>query len=93
MSTEGRIQLIVDDGQWQEYDRSLESSDPLGFRVDGKKYIDQLKGTTRKVGPGDAYRAGTASVGGILVEAGFFAFDFMGGSMCSEVGEKITRQF
>jgi acetyl-CoA carboxylase carboxyl transferase subunit beta len=93
MPTEGRIQLIVDDGQWQEYDRDLESGDPLGFRVDGKKYIDQLKATTRKVGPGDAYRAGTAAVGGILVEAGFFAFEFMGGSMGSVVGEKITRQF
>ena len=36
-----------------------------GFRVDGKKYVDQMKSTTRKVGPGDAYRAGTAAIGGI----------------------------
>jgi acetyl-CoA carboxylase carboxyl transferase subunit beta len=93
MSTEGRIHMIVDDGQWQEMDRELESGDPLGFRVDGKKYIDQIKSTGRKIGPGDAYRAGTASVGGIPVEAGFFAFEFMGGSMGSVVGEKITRQF
>ena len=93
MPTEGRIQLVVDDGKWQEHDRDLESSDPLGFRVDGKKYIDQVKGTTRKVGPGDAYRAGTAAIDGIAVEAGFFAFEFMGGSMGSVVGEKITRQF
>ena len=93
MSTEGRIQMIVDAGQWQEFDRDLESSDPLGFRVDGKKYIDQVRGMTRKVGSGDAYRAGTAAVEGIAVEAGFFAFEFMGGSMGSVVGEKITRQF
>jgi acetyl-CoA carboxylase carboxyl transferase subunit beta len=93
MPTEGRIRMIVDEDKWQEYDRDLESGDPLGFRVDGKKYIDQVKGTTRKVGPGDAYRAGTAAVGGIMVEAGFFAFEFMGGSMGSVVGEKITRQF
>ena len=93
MSTEGRIQMIVDDGQWQEYDRSLESADPLGFRVDGKRYIDQLKATARKVGPGDAYRAGLAAIGGLHVEAGFFAFEFMGGSMGAVVGEKITRQF
>src|SRR5262249_17854582 len=91
--TERRIELIGDDGQWQEHDRELESSDPLGFRVDGKKYIDQVKATARKVGPGDAYRAGTAVVGGTTVEAGFFAFEFMGGSMGSVVGEKITRQF
>ena len=93
MPTESRIQMICDDGKWQEYDRDLESGDPLGFRVDSKKYIDQVKGTTRKVGPGDAYRAGTASVGGIGCELGFFVFEFMGGSMGSVVGEKITRQF
>ena len=52
-----------------------------------------MKGTTRKVGPGDAYRAGTATVGGIPVEVGFFVFEFMGGSMGSVVGEKIARQF
>jgi acetyl-CoA carboxylase carboxyl transferase subunit beta len=93
MPTEARIEMIVDDGQWQEHDRDLESSDPLGFRVDGKRYIDQLKTTTRKVGSGDAYRAGTAAVGGIPVEVGFFVFEFMGGSMGSVVGEKIARQF
>jgi acetyl-CoA carboxylase carboxyl transferase subunit beta len=93
MPTEERIQCSVDEGSWQEHDRELESADPLGFRVDGKKYVDQVKGTTRKVGPGDAYRAGTAAIGGIPVEAGFFVFEFMGGSMGSVVGEKITRQF
>jgi len=93
MSTEGRIQMIVDEGTWQEHDRTLESADPLGFRVDGKKYVDQLKSAIRKVGPGDAYRAGTSAIGGIVVEAGFFAFEFMGGSMGSVVGEKIARQF
>ncbi|NVB81078.1 MAG: acetyl-CoA carboxylase carboxyltransferase subunit beta [Kofleriaceae bacterium] len=93
MPTEARIALMVDPGSWQEHDRELESGDPLGFRVDGKKYVDQVKGTTRKVGPGDAYRAGTASVGGIACEVGFFVFEFMGGSMGSVVGEKITRQF
>src|ERR1043165_2294762 len=86
MSTEHRIQVVVDDGKWQEHDRDLESSDPLGFRVDGKRYLDQVKATTRKIGAGDAYRAGTATVGGIAVEAGFFAFEFMGGSMGARVG-------
>jgi len=93
MPTEGRIHMICDAGTWQEHDRGLESDDPLGFRVDGKRYADQVKGTTRKVGAGDAYRAGTAAVGGMPVEAGFFVFEFMGGSMGSVVGEKITRQF
>jgi acetyl-CoA carboxylase carboxyl transferase subunit beta len=93
MPTESRIEMIVDGGSWQEHDRDLESGDPLGFRVDGKRYIDQLKGTTRKIGSGDAYRAGTATIGGLTVEVGFFVFEFMGGSMGSVVGEKIARQF
>ncbi|MGE3455418.1 MAG: acetyl-CoA carboxylase, carboxyltransferase subunit beta [Kofleriaceae bacterium] len=93
MPTEGRIAISIDGGSWQEHDRELESADPLGFRVDGKKYVDQVKGTTRKVGAGDAYRAGSATIGGIPVEAGFFVFEFMGGSMGSVVGEKIVRQF
>ncbi|MGE5183794.1 MAG: acetyl-CoA carboxylase, carboxyltransferase subunit beta [Acidobacteriota bacterium] len=92
MPTEARIEMIVDPGTWQEHDRELESADPLGFRVDGKRYADQIKGTTRKVGAGDAYRAGTAAIGGIACEVGFFVFEFMGGSMGSVVGEKITRQ-
>jgi acetyl-CoA carboxylase carboxyl transferase subunit beta len=93
MPTEGRIEISIDEGSWQEHDRALESADPLGFRVDGKKYVDQLKAANRKVGGGDAYRAGTAAIGGIAVEVGFFVFEFMGGSMGSVVGEKIARQF
>ena len=93
MSTADRISMIVDEGSWQEHDRELESGDPLGFRVDGKRYADQVKGALKKVGAGDAYRAGTSTIGGIPAEVGFFVFEFMGGSMGSVVGEKITRQF
>jgi acetyl-CoA carboxylase carboxyl transferase subunit beta len=92
MSTDERLGMILD-GPWVEHDEHLESADPLGFRVDNKKYTDQLKSTTRKVGSGDAYRAGTGTIGGIEVELGCFVFEFMGGSMGSVVGEKITRQF
>jgi acetyl-CoA carboxylase carboxyl transferase subunit beta len=92
MPTEMRIERTLD-GPWTEHDLGLESGDPLGFRVDGKRYTDQLKSTTRKVGAGDAYRAGTAAIGGVAIEAGFFVFEFMGGSMGSVVGEKIARQF
>jgi acetyl-CoA carboxylase carboxyl transferase subunit beta len=93
MGTQARIDLICDAGTWQEHDLGLESADPLGFRVDGKKYADSIKAQARKAGAGDAYRAGTAAIGGVPVEVGFFVFEFMGGSMGSVVGEKITRQF
>ncbi len=92
MATEQRVELMLD-APWDEHDLELESTDPLSFRVDGKKYVDQIKSAGRKVGPGDAYRAGTAAIGSIPIEAGFFVFEFMGGSMGSVVGEKIARQF
>lgn len=92
MSTGERLGMILD-SEWTEHDTALESSDPLGFKVDGKKYADQTRSATKKVGPGDAFRAGTGTIGGFPVEAGFFVFEFMGGSMGSVVGEKITRQF
>ncbi|MBL9015649.1 MAG: acetyl-CoA carboxylase carboxyltransferase subunit beta [Myxococcales bacterium] len=91
--TEARIAMSLDPGSWQEHDKDLESGDPLGFKVDGKKYVDQVKSSMKKVGAGDAYRAGSATIGGLPVEAGFFVFEFMGGSMGSVVGEKIARQF
>jgi len=85
MSTGERLGMILD-SEWTEHDTALESSDPLGFKVDGKKYADQTRSATKKVGPGDAFRAGTGTIGGFPVEAGFFVFEFMGGSMGSVVG-------
>jgi acetyl-CoA carboxylase carboxyl transferase subunit beta len=85
--------LVLDEGSFREHDSGLESGDPLDFRIDGKRYRDRLRAAARQVGPGDAFRAGTASIGGHPVEVGFFVFEFFGGSMGSVVGEKIARQF
>src|SRR5687767_14833486 len=71
MSTDERLAMLLD-GPWNEHDEHLESADPLGFRVDGKKYVDQIKAATRKSGPTDAFRAGTGTIGGIEVELGCF---------------------
>jgi acetyl-CoA carboxylase carboxyl transferase subunit beta len=93
METNARMALVLDEGSWHEADLGLESSDPLGFRVDGTKYRDRLKAAAAKTGSGEAYRSGSATIGNHTVEVGFFVFEFMGGSMGSVVGEKITRQF
>lgn len=93
LPTDARVAMVVDEGSFRELDGGLESADPLGFRVDGKKYRDALKAAQRKAGEGDAYRAGPCTIGGHPVEIGFFVFEFMGGSMGSVVGEKIARQF
>jgi acetyl-CoA carboxylase carboxyl transferase subunit beta len=92
LPTADRIRLVVDEGTWHEHDATVESGDPLEFRVDGKKYRDRLRTTRKNVQASDAYRAGSAKIGGYDVEMGLFVFEFMGGSMGSAVGEKITRQ-
>jgi acetyl-CoA carboxylase carboxyl transferase subunit beta len=89
---EERIASTVDEGSFVEDDLGVESGDPLGFRVDNKKYRDRLRALKKASGLTEAYRAGGARVGGHEVEIGFFVFEFMGGSMGSAVGEKITRQ-
>jgi acetyl-CoA carboxylase carboxyl transferase subunit beta len=92
MSTRDRIALIIDEGTQVEQDASVESIDPLGFR-DSKKYVDRLRAARRQAGNSDALVAISGSIDGIAVETGFFAFEFMGGSMGSVVGEKVTRVF
>jgi acetyl-CoA carboxylase carboxyl transferase subunit beta len=93
LSTDARMQLILDEGSFQLADDGLESADPLEFRVDSNRYRDRLKAAAKTHGGGDAYRAGAATIGGWPVEVGFFVFEYMGGSMGSVVGEKIARQF
>jgi acetyl-CoA carboxylase carboxyl transferase subunit beta len=63
----------------------------LQFR-DSKKYRDRARAAQRSAGAREAYRWGTAKVDGVEAALGFFVFEYMGGSMGSVVGEKITRQ-
>ena len=93
LGTNQRIALMLDEGSFVEHDTGVVSGDPLEFQVDSIKYRDQIKNTTKKSGQTEAFRAGSATLGGHAVEVGFFAFEFMGGSMGSAVGERIARQF
>jgi acetyl-CoA carboxylase carboxyl transferase subunit beta len=90
ISARERIELLVDKGTFKERDRSLISRDPLRFR-DSKKYVDRLKEAQRKTGMKDAVVCGETCIGGFPVELVVFEFGFLGGSMGSVVGEKITR--
>ena len=92
MPTSRRIELCTDEGTFVEIDANIESIDPLGFK-DSKRYSERLRSARKSSGRGDAFRAGAATIGGCPVEVGFFAFEFMGGSMGSVVGEKITRLY
>jgi acetyl-CoA carboxylase carboxyl transferase subunit beta len=92
LSTPARLSLVLDDGSFEEHDAGMQSTDPLEFRIDAKRYRDSLKKAAKKSGPADAYLSGSATIEGYNAEVGFFVFEFMGGSMGSVVGEKITRQ-
>ena len=85
-----RIDLLVDKGSFSERDRGLTSVDPLKFK-DSKKYPDRLKEAQRKTGMKSAVVCGSARIEGYPVELVVFEFGFLGGSMGSVVGEKISR--
>jgi acetyl-CoA carboxylase carboxyl transferase subunit beta len=90
MGARPRIELLVDKGSFVEQDGGLVSGDPLGF-VDQKPYPDRIAAAQVKSGEKDAAIAGSAVIGGNPVELVVMDFEFMGGSMGSVVGEKITR--
>ena len=90
ISAKERIDLLVDKGTFREHDNGLSPLDPLRFK-DTKKYHDRLKEAQRKTGMKDAVVCGYAQIGGCPVELVIFEFAFLGGSMGSVVGEKITR--
>ncbi len=87
-----RLRALCDPDTFEELDRELVALDPLGF-ADSKKYKDRLKSTRKATGENDAFVSGTGLIDGRKVSLGAFAFEFMGGSMGSVVGEKVTRVF
>ena len=87
-----RLEALCDPDTFEEFDGKLEAQDPLGFS-DSKKYKDRLKSTKRALGEMDAFISGVGKLDGVDVSVGAFLFEFMGGSMGSVVGEKVTRVF
>jgi acetyl-CoA carboxylase carboxyl transferase subunit beta len=85
-----RIAQLVDRGSFEERDRHLVTADPLGFK-DTKRYRDRVRAAREKTGTEEAIVTGLGTIGGFPVALAVFDFGFMGGSMGSVVGEKITR--
>jgi len=85
-----RIECVVDPGTLTEYDTDLVSADPLEFK-DTKRYPHRVKESQEATGQKDAVICGEAKIKGQPVMLGIFEFNFMGGSLGSVVGEKITR--
>lgn len=87
MNSAERVDLLIDKGTFVEYDRDMESVDPLGF----PGYADKYAATQEKVGMKDGVLSGIGEMNGIKVSIAIMEFNFLGGSMGSVVGEKITR--
>ncbi|AKU89873.1 acetyl-CoA carboxylase, carboxyltransferase subunit beta [Vulgatibacter incomptus] len=87
-----RLELVLDEGSFEEHDVGLAPKDPLQFS-DSKKYRDRARQTHKALGERDAFISGVGRIDGKQVSVGTFNFAFMGGSMGSVVGEKVTRVF
>jgi acetyl-CoA carboxylase carboxyl transferase subunit beta len=85
-----RIASLIDAGTFEEHGANLTSADPLGFK-DTKRYRDRVKAAQQKTGLGDAVVCGLGRISGHPTVLCVFEFAFLGGSMGSVVGEKLTR--
>ncbi len=90
ISARERIALVLDEGSFSEMDAGMQSVDFLDFK-DSKRYKERIKAAVKKAGGGDAVVCGEGEIFGLGVVVAVFDFGFMGGSMGSVVGEKITR--
>lgn len=85
-----RIQQVLDEGTFEEWDADLEPADPLKF-VDNKSYADRLKSEQQRTGLKDAAIVGSGMIRARRVAFGVTDSSFIMGSMGSVVGEKLTR--
>jgi acetyl-CoA carboxylase carboxyl transferase subunit beta len=89
IAAHSRINLLLDAG-WVEHDASLHSTDPLEFEAN-KAYKDILETLPKKVGVLEAVITAQGTLDGLPVILSVMEYNFIGGSMGSVVGEKITR--
>ena len=89
ISARERFELLFDDNKYKEFATDIRSGDPLEFR-DTKRYRDRLRVYEQRVGRGDAVLCADGKLDGMNVVVCAMEYNFMGGSMGSVVGEKIT---
>jgi acetyl-CoA carboxylase carboxyl transferase subunit beta len=90
IDSEERIRVIADEQSFEPFDSDLAPTDPLAFK-DRRSYADRLRDSQRATGLRDAVVTGVCRLEGIPLALGVMDFRFMGGSMGSVVGEKLTR--
>ena len=84
------LNILLDDGKFDEFNATIKSIDALKFKAQ-KKYGDQLKNAIKKTGTNDAVTTGFGKINGYPVVICVMDFSFIGGSMGSVVGEKVAR--
>ena len=92
LSAPERLAMLLDEGSFEEVDAHLRSVDPLQF-TSGKVYSEQVAAAVQRTGLGEAIVTGRATIGGHRAIVGVMDFRFIGASMGSVVGEKVTRAF
>lgn len=91
LSAHERIVYTVDEGSFEEFDANLQTVDPLEF-VDSIPYTERIKKARETSGNlKEAIVTGKATINGKEIMLGVMDFAFIGGSMGSVVGEKVTR--
>lgn len=90
ISAQERLKLLVDKDTFEEINREITASDPLGFK-DTVSYRDRIRENQEKTGLKEAVITGVAKINGYPVIIAVMDFSFLGGSMGSAVGEKIVR--
>lgn len=90
MTAKERKQMLLDENTFTEIDAHLEPRDVLGF-TDLQPYTNRISIGTKKTGLKDAIITGEGKIGGKNIVIGILDFYFLGGSMGSVVGERITR--
>lgn len=90
ISSEDYFKILFDKGKYSELNAELSAGDPLEF-VDTKKYSDRLKESQKKTQLKDAIRTAYGKIDGEPLGIACMDFNFIGGSMGSVMGEKISR--
>nr|YP_010529929.1 acetyl-CoA carboxylase carboxyltransferase beta subunit [Berberis wilsoniae]UHJ17274.1 acetyl-CoA carboxylase carboxyltransferase beta subunit [Berberis dasystachya]UXW92013.1 acetyl-CoA carboxylase carboxyltransferase beta subunit [Berberis wilsoniae] len=91
MDSSDRIELSIDPGTWDPMDKYMVSVDPIEFQSEEESYTDRIDSYQKETGLTEAVQTGIGQLNGIPIAIGIMDFRFMGGSMGSVVGEKITR--
>ena len=92
LDAEGWRRLLLDEGSFEPWDAHLEPGDPLRFS-DGRTYKERVLTSQKKARARESVEIGRACIEGRPMAYGAFIFAFMGGSMGSVAGEKVTRLF